>query len=61
MVVVIAVLVVLNWESLSIMLTNRELQGPVEAVPEAADPGSQRMVPGEIFINYLDHIGIFIF
>lgn len=39
-VVVIAVLVVLNWESLSNMLSNRELHGPVAAIPDSTDPGS---------------------
>lgn len=42
-----AVLVVLNWETLSIMYINRKLQGPVEAVPEAGDPGSLPITRGE--------------
>jgi outer membrane protein assembly factor BamB len=47
LVVVIAVLVVLNWESISIMLTNRELHGTVDAIPEAVDPGTLLITRGE--------------
>ncbi|NIM16881.1 MAG: PQQ-binding-like beta-propeller repeat protein [Candidatus Aminicenantes bacterium] len=47
LVVVIAVLVVLNWESISIMFINRELHEPVAAIPEAAAPGSLQITRGE--------------
>jgi outer membrane protein assembly factor BamB len=46
-VVVAAVLVVLNWESISIMLTNRELHGTVDAIPEAVDPSTLPITRGE--------------
>ncbi|MCP5104731.1 MAG: PQQ-binding-like beta-propeller repeat protein [bacterium] len=46
-VVVMAVLVVWNWESLSIMLTNRGLQGPVTAVPKTSAPALPPLTTGE--------------
>jgi outer membrane protein assembly factor BamB len=46
LVIALAVLVALNWESLNIMFTNRELQGTVEAVPEAVDPASLSLTTG---------------
>ena len=46
-VVVLAVMVALNWESLSVMFSNRKLQGPVTAVPGVSGPASLPLTTGE--------------
>jgi outer membrane protein assembly factor BamB len=46
-VVVLAVLVILNWESISVMMVNKDLHGTVDAIPEAGDAGPLPITRGE--------------